>query len=63
MPSSKVYVQVNPVQNILDSLTLLWMNAFGRSLQEAVAPNPPQPTYIDVHLETIMPRVSIGFIK
>ena len=63
VPSPKIYVQVNPVQINLDPLSILWLNAFGRNLQEALQPQSNPTTYIDVHLESIMPRVSFCYFR
>lgn len=62
VPPPKLYLQVNPMQVTLDPLSLLWLNAFSRSMQRALAPPPsvppPTPPYMDVHLEAVRQRVS-----
>ncbi|KAK9891592.1 hypothetical protein WA026_015552 [Henosepilachna vigintioctopunctata] len=63
LPPPKFYVQVNPVQVLFDSDTVLWANSFGLNLyQSLMASKSEIPTsnltYIDVKIECILPRVS-----
>lgn len=59
VPPPKLYLQLNPVQVTFDPLSILWLNSFGRSLQRALVTEPaPPPSYLDVHLEAVMPKVS-----
>ena len=52
-------VHVNPLQVMVDPVTVLWLNAFvcnlTRSLSTSTAPE--SPPYVDLRLEAIMPRV------
>ncbi|KAG0696865.1 UHRF1-binding protein 1-like [Chionoecetes opilio] len=58
VPPPKLYVQLNPIQVTFDPLSILWLNSFGRSLQRAIVTEPPPPpSYLDVHLEAVMPKV------
>ncbi|KAK8387641.1 hypothetical protein O3P69_018272 [Scylla paramamosain] len=60
VPPPKLYLQLNPVQITFDPLSILWLNSFGRSLQRAVLTDPPPPpSYLDVHLEAVMPKVIV----
>ncbi|XP_069995587.1 bridge-like lipid transfer protein family member 3B isoform X1 [Penaeus vannamei] len=59
VPPPKLYLQLNPIQVTFDPLSLLWLNAFTRSLQRTIVTEPPPSSYLDVHLEAIMPRVII----
>ncbi|XP_037087714.1 uncharacterized protein LOC119108240 [Pollicipes pollicipes] len=51
-------VHVNPVQVIVDPITVLWLNAFACNLTKSLstAGSAPAP-YIDLRLEAIMPRL------
>ena len=61
VPPPKLYLQLNPVQITFDPLSILWLNSFGRSLQRAVLTDPPPPpSYLDVHLEAVMPKVRMS---
>ncbi|XP_068247106.1 bridge-like lipid transfer protein family member 3B isoform X2 [Palaemon carinicauda] len=59
VPPPKLYMQLNPLQVTLDTLSLLWLNSFGRSLQRAIVTETPTNSYLDVHLEAIMPRMIV----
>ncbi|KAK3865682.1 hypothetical protein Pcinc_028724 [Petrolisthes cinctipes] len=67
VPPPKLYLQVNPMQVTLDPLSLLWLNAFSRSMQRALAPPPsvppPTPPYMDVHLEAVRQRLLIEAVS
>ncbi|XP_071525078.1 bridge-like lipid transfer protein family member 3B isoform X2 [Panulirus ornatus] len=59
VPPPKLYLQLNPVQVTFDPLSILWLNSFARSLQRAIVTEPSPSSYLDVHLEAIMPRIII----
>ncbi|CAL4091023.1 unnamed protein product, partial [Meganyctiphanes norvegica] len=59
VPPQKVYLQVNPIQITLDPLSILWLNSFGRNLQRSIIKESQTPSYIDVYMEAIMPRVIV----
>ncbi|XP_045598835.1 bridge-like lipid transfer protein family member 3B isoform X2 [Procambarus clarkii] len=59
VPPPKLYLQLNPLQVTFDPLSILWINSFARSLQRATVTEPSPSSYLDVHLEAIMPRAVI----
>ncbi|XP_064088502.1 bridge-like lipid transfer protein family member 3B isoform X3 [Macrobrachium nipponense] len=59
VPPPKLYMQLNPLQVTLDTLSILWLNSFVRSLQRAIVTETPTNSYLDVHLEAIMPRMIV----
>ena len=52
-------VHVNPVQVIVDPVTVLWLNAFACNLTKSLAASggSAPPPYLDLRLEAIMPRL------
>lgn len=56
VPPPKLYLQLNPIQVNFDPLSILWLNSFAQSLQRAIVTEPSPTSYLDVHLEAIMPK-------
>ncbi|XP_076064331.1 bridge-like lipid transfer protein family member 3B isoform X3 [Oratosquilla oratoria] len=64
VPPPKMYIQCNPMQINLDPLSVLWLNAFTMSLQQAIqvqkaSASSSSSSYVDIYLEAIMPRVIV----
>ena len=52
-------VHVNPLQVMVDPVTVLWLNAFVCNLTRSLSATPgsESPPYVDLRLEAIMPRL------
>ena len=52
-------MHVNPVQVIVDPVTVLWLNAFACNLTKSLSASggSAPPPYLDLRLEAIMPRL------
>ena len=62
VPPPKFFAYINPIQLSLDSLTVLWLNAFSLNLQQSVkvlSLEQTDPPYMDVKVEAIMFRVRL----
>ena len=60
LPPPKLFAYFNPIQLLLDPLTILWLNAFALNLQRSVkmlSLEQTEPPYLDVKIEAIMFRV------
>lgn len=63
VPAPKLYVQLSPVRISVDVQSVVWLGAFlphvARALkrEELSKEDVPQPPYMDVRMESIMPKV------
>ncbi|KAB7505201.1 UHRF1-binding protein 1-like, partial [Armadillidium nasatum] len=63
VPPPKIYTHVSPFKLDVDLMSCLWLNAFACNLKEKTLKSAPDPPYIDIHTEILMPRIIVKPIK